>query len=64
MAVCAGIGRFSARNKSTLDAGPLWPLLLEALAQVLRRAKTWPLADLTGCFVRSDRNAVYEQGPS
>jgi len=39
------------------------PLLLEALAQA-PGGQDLPLADLTGCFVQSDRNAVYKQGLS
>ena len=39
------------------------PLLLEYLALALG-GQYLPLADLTGCFVQSDRNAVYKQGLS
>jgi hypothetical protein len=39
------------------------PLLPEYLA-LAPGGQDLPLADLTGCFVQSDRNAVYKQGPS
>jgi len=36
------------------------PLLLDSLAQA-PGGQHLPLADLTGCFVQGDRNAVHEQ---
>ena len=39
------------------------PLLLEYLA-LAPGGQYMSLADLTGCFVQSDRNAVYTQGLS
>jgi hypothetical protein len=53
----------SARKRDMLAVGPLSAALLEHS----RRppvGKDLPLADLTGCFVQSDRNAVCKQGPS
>jgi hypothetical protein len=39
------------------------PLLFESLAQA-PAGQDLPFADLTGCFVRSDRNAVCKEGLS
>ena len=38
------------------------PLLLESLAQA-PGGEHLPLADLTGRFVQSDRNAIYKRDP-
>jgi hypothetical protein len=45
------------------EEGRYRPLLLEPLAQA-SGGQDLPLADLTGCFVRGDRDAVRNQGLS
>jgi hypothetical protein len=46
-----------------LGVGPLSAAVVESLAQALG-GQDLPLADLTGRFVQSDRNAVYKEGLS